>query len=92
MNIFENFFKKKSSSDYAKNRLQLMLVSDRASCSPELMEKIKRDIMDVLAKYVEIDTEKLEIQINQAESGNNNNDSVPVLLANIPIKSMKGRE
>ena len=90
MNIFENFFKKKSSSDYAKNRLQLMLVSDRANCSPELMDQIKKDIMDVLAKYVEIDTEKLEIQINQADSGDNN--KVPVLLANIPIKSMKGRE
>ena len=90
MNIFESFFKKKSSSDYAKNRLQLMLVSDRTNCSPELMEQIKKDIMDVLAKYVEIDTEKLEIQINQADSGNNN--TVPVLLANIPIKSMKGRE
>lgn len=90
MTIIDKFFKKKSSGDYAKGRLQMMLVTDRANCSPEVMEAIKRDIMDVLAKYVEIDTEKLDIQINQTDSGTNNG-TVPVLLANIPIISMKGR-
>ena len=75
---------------FAKGRLQMMLVSDRANCSPEVMEAIKRDIMDVLAKYVEIDTEKLDIQINQGGDGLETGNA-PVLLANIPIKSMKGR-
>lgn len=90
MTFIDKFFKKKNSSDYAKDRLQLMLVSDRSNCSPEIMEAIKKDIMEVLAKYVEIDTEKLDIQINQTDSGTNNG-TVPVLLANIPIKSMRNR-
>ena len=90
MTILDKFFKKKSSGDYAKGRLQMMLVSDRANCSTEVMEAIKRDIMDVLAKYVEIDTEKLDIQINQGGDGLETGNA-PVLLANIPIKSMKGR-
>ena len=90
MTIIDRFFKKKTSGGYAKERLQMMLVSDRANCSPELMEAIKNDIMEVLAKYVEIDTDKLDIQIDQTENGTNNG-SVPILLANIPIKSMKGR-
>jgi septum formation topological specificity factor MinE len=46
--------------------------------------------MEVLAKYVEIDTDKLEIQIDQSATGVSDS-KVPVLLANIPIKSMKNR-
>ena len=41
-----DFFKKKqSNSSIAKDRLKLVLVSDRAGCSPEVMEKIKNDII-----------------------------------------------
>ncbi len=35
-----DFFRKKSSGDVAKDRLKFVLVSDRANCSPEVMEKI----------------------------------------------------
>ena len=37
-----DLFKKKSSGDVAKDRLKLLLVTDRASCSPEMMEQIKK--------------------------------------------------
>ena len=33
-----DLFKKKNSGDIAKDRLKLLLVSDRANCSPEVME------------------------------------------------------
>ncbi len=82
-----DFFKKKSSSDVAKDRLKLLLVSDRSNCSPELMEKIKNDIIEVISKYMEIDPEGLDISITQTES-DSNNGSVPALFANIPIKEM----
>ena len=36
-----DFFKKKSSGSLAKDRLKLVLISDRANCSPEIMESIK---------------------------------------------------
>ena len=52
---FSDFFRKKSSGSIAKDRLKLVLVSDRANCSPELMEQIKNDIINVISKYVEID-------------------------------------
>ena len=79
-----DFFRKKSSGNVAKDRLKLVLVSDRANCSPDLMEQIK----NVLSKYVEIDKEGLDIKIEQTES-EGNNGSVPALFANIPIVSMK---
>ncbi|MCI9446204.1 MAG: cell division topological specificity factor MinE [Lachnospiraceae bacterium] len=83
-----DLFKKKNSGDIAKDRLKLLLVSDRANCSPEIMEKIKNDIIQVISKYMEIDAEGLDIQITQTES-EGNNGNVPALFANIPIKDMR---
>ena len=89
MGLFD-LFKKKSSGDVAKDRLKLLLVSDRANCSPEIMEMIKNDIIQVISKYMEIDTDALNIQITQTES-ESNNGTVPALFANIPIKDIKNR-
>ena len=89
---FLDIFKKKtvSSSNIAKGRLQLALASDRAGCSPEIMEKIKNDIINVLKNYVEIDLEGLDINIQtRSENGENNG---PALYANIPIKEIKRHE
>ena len=87
MSLFD-MFKKKSSGDVAKDRLKLLLVSDRANCSPDIMEAIKNDIIAVISKYMEIDAEGLDIQITQTES-ESNNGTVPALFANIPIKDLK---
>jgi cell division topological specificity factor len=87
MGLFETF-KRKNSSNIAKDRLKLLLVSDRANCSPEVMELIKNDIIQVIGKYMEIDAEGLDIQITQTPS-EDGNGSVPALFANIPIKDMK---
>ncbi|MBE5935945.1 MAG: cell division topological specificity factor MinE [Lachnospiraceae bacterium] len=89
---FIDFFKRKpTSGNVAKDRLKLVLVSDRANCSPELMEQIKNDIINVLQKYLEIDLEGLDIKISQTEL-DDNNGAVPALFANIPIKDMKAKE
>ncbi len=85
---FSDFFKKKSSGNVAKDRLKLVLVSDRANCSPDVMEQIKNDILHVRSQYVEIDLEGLDIKIEQTES-EGDNGTVPALFANIPIKDMK---
>lgn len=83
-----DFFKKKSSGSVAKDRLKLVLVSDRANCSPEIMEQIKNDIIKVISRYVEIDAEGLDIRITQTES-EGNNGTVPALYANIPIRDLR---
>ncbi len=83
-----DLFKKKSSGDVAKDRLKLLLVSDRASCSPEMMEQIKNEIIQVISQYMDIDTEGLDIQITQTES-ESGNGSVPALVANIPVRDIR---
>ena len=54
------------------------------------MELIKNDIINVISKYMIIDTDGLDIQITQTES-DSYNGMVPALSANIPIKDMKNR-
>lgn len=83
-----DFFRKKSSGEVAKDRLKLLLVSDRANCSPEMMEMIKNDIIEVISKYMDIDAQGLDIQITETES-EGSNGVVPALFANIPIRDMK---
>ena len=69
-------FRRKSSCQIAKDRLKILLISDRVNCSPEMMEVIKNEIAKVISKYMKIDTANMEIQISK---------SSPALYANIPI-------
>ena len=87
---FADFFKKKQSGSIAKDRLKLVLMSDRAGCSPEVMEQIKNDIIAVISKYIEIDQEGLDIKITQASS-EGMDSAGPALYANIPIKEVKSK-
>lgn len=67
-----DLFKKKSSGNVAKDRLKLVLVSDRANCSSEMMEMMKRDIIEVISRYMDIDAEALDVKITETESDSNN--------------------
>lgn len=78
------FFKRKSSCQVAKDRLKILLITDRVNCSPEMVELIKKDITKVISKYVKIDTENMEVQIS-TKKGNAKGGKAPVLYANIPI-------
>ena len=84
-----DLFRKKNSSDVAKDRLKLLLVSDRSTCSPDVMEAIKNDIIAVISKYMEIDIEGLEIEITQTDSDRHDGTTVPALFANIPIRELR---
>lgn len=89
---FFGFFKgkKSASKDEAKNRLQLVLIHDRANVSPEFLEMLKGEILNVLLKYVEIDQEEFDISLTRTKSEDGGRE-VPALVANIPISRMKQR-
>ncbi len=59
------FFRKKKSGEIAKDRLKILLISDRIDCSPEVMEMIKKDISKILCKYMQIDTSTLELEFSR---------------------------
>lgn len=89
MSFFSNFFKSsESSSEHAKNRLKVAITSDRAVCSPEIMEQMKNEIIQVISKYVEIDVEGLDIKVTQMEL-ESGQAPVNAVYANIPIKGSR---
>lgn len=84
-----NFFKRRTSSQIAKDRLKILLISDRVNCSPEMMELIKNDIAQVISKYMQIDTSSMEVQIAKTGTSTRNGKKTPVLYANIPILDLR---
>lgn len=85
----KHFFRRKSSCQVAKDRLKILLISDRVNCSPEMMELIKLDIAKVISKYMKIDESKMEVQINTKKENSSRNGKTPVLYANIPILDLQ---
>lgn len=79
-----SFFRRKTSCQVAKDRLKILLISDRVNCSPEMMELIKNDIAKVISKYMKIDADNMDIQIN-AKGNKGGRNKTPTLYANIPI-------
>lgn len=86
--IMKRFNRKSQSSDVAKDRLKLLLIHDRMNCSTELLEMMKADIIAVISKYVDVDNDGFNIEIETMETDETHRKS-PVLSANIPIKSIK---
>lgn len=82
------FGKKNQSGNVAKDRLKLVLIHDRMNCSTELLEMMRADIIAVISKYVDIDTDDFNIEVSTMECDKGGQKS-PVLSANIPIKNLK---
>ncbi len=78
---FYRFFYKKHSKEAAKDRLRVLLISDRINCSQETLELMKKDIAKVISKYMKIDINKMDVQIKQDTQGKRNAS----LSATIPI-------
>ena len=71
----------------ARDRLKLILIHDRGEVAPEIIEKIREEILGVISKYIDIQIDDVEISVNKnAEEG----DSSSALVANIPIKNLRG--
>ncbi len=83
--IFSN--DKKNSKNVAKERLKLVLVHDRVDCSPQLLEMLKTDILNVISKYAEIEESGLEIKMSRSRD-EENDTPVSALVANIPLKNI----
>lgn len=91
MDFFSFFDKKEKSGKVAKSRLQLVLFQDRMKISPQTLDMLKSDIIAVIANYMEIDQEDLDIKISSDAAESEDGDALPTLIANIPIKNIKRR-
>jgi cell division topological specificity factor len=84
LDIFARIFSKESvgSKEVARERLRLVLIHDRSLISPELMNSLKEDLIEVIQRYMDIDVESLLVNLE-------NEDHSMALIANIPIKGLK---
>lgn len=58
--------RKKKSANMAKDRLQILLAHERAeSTAPDYLPQMRDEILQVIAKYVDIDQEQLKIDIDE---------------------------
>ena len=80
--FLSRWFKQESSSNIARNRLQVVLMHDRSDITPEMMEGLRRDIILVIQRYLEIDVEHIELDLDTEKNS-------VALVANIPVRTVR---
>lgn len=72
---------KDESKNTAVNRLRLVLMQDRTNLTPEIMNRMRTELIAVLSKYVELDKEALDLNIGQEGEQMALMLSIPVIRA-----------
>ncbi len=66
----------------ARDRLQVALVGDRSSVAPRLMESVRRDLIEVLNRYMEIDVQLMTMDLKKE-------DQAVSLAAVVPVRRIR---
>jgi len=85
-NFMDRFMgRKPAPAQQAKDRLKLVLVTDRTTISPEDLRKMQNEILDVIRKYCRVSEDDVHLKFEQRERDN-------YLVADIPLKATRTDE
>lgn len=70
---------KKASAHQAKDRLKLVLITDRTDLTEERLERLKTELLQVIVRYIDIDPSRVRIHL--AQDGRDQR-----LVADVPLK------
>lgn len=89
MSFLDRFFSpsrpsQQGSAGDAKSRLKVLLVHDQVDLTPNQMERMREEILEVIARYAEVDREKVDIRLEKA------NDHVSV-VSSVPVRRVTTR-
>ena len=67
MSIFKYLrSRKKNTASVAKERLQIIIAHERKkSGTPDFLPRLQREIVDVIAKYINIDRDQVKVQLER---------------------------
>lgn len=83
IDFLSRFFRREETSkSLAKERLRLILMSDRVSLAPDVFDAMKCEMLEVLRRYLEIDERGMDVHFENAERQF-------ALLANIPVREVR---
>jgi len=78
--------KEENAKDVACNRLRVVLMQDRTNLTPELLQRMRRELIELLSKYVEMDKDALELNFDQEGDQMALMLSIPVIRAKDEIE------
>ena len=84
MDFLKRFFGggSRDSARTARDRLRIVLIHDRTDISPQLLENLRMEMIEVLTRYMDIDTDKIELDLDR-------DDQAVALVANVPVLRIK---
>ena len=85
LGLFGQSVQKEDSKDVAVNRLRVVLMQDRTNLTPELLQRLRKELIELLSKYVEMDKEALELNFEQE-------GEQMALMLSIPVVRAKDEE
>ena len=75
------FHRQEPSKESARKRLRLILVLDRIGLAQTQLEAMKKDIIEVVSRYLVVDEESVEMDMQQS-------DEAFMLVSNMSIKEV----